>query len=430
MALRYPALALEFVFNYYIIKKILNQSLKPKRIDFLFWFFHLTFSIISEFDSFSIPGSIICKIITMLFIYSCTKTSVRNIILIFSIYHLILMLIQALITACIGFFNLAFTEWYIYYIGNAGTLLLAILLFQIPFMPKIYDFIWYGSKLYQLLIINFSLFWLGFLILDKLQGSTYHIGYYEPYINSIFVLVIFLANLFLIYYEDRLKKTELKLEAYQTNLPVYDTLISEIRANQHEYSNRLQSLQNLPRVYHDYDSLVNALQTYTDGYNQQSLNAYPLLCINMPLLAASLYHLSAIAEQKDIIVSFDIETNTITSYATEYELRDYTSVILQNAVEACSEGDHIYVHMSCKDGKLHYEVRNPSRLKYSYEEIARFFKKDYSTKEKQPDTSPSPVPHGYGLHMVQKKVTTQGGYIGCDSIEDQDIYWTCFRLII
>lgn len=427
MPIYYIANAFEFIFNYYIIKTILQKPLKPKLVDFLFWIIHASSSII--FEHFPIGGFTSNIVILLLFIYVYEKANMKRLILIYSIYYLIVELIQEFITLCMGILHLDFEAWYIYYIGNISTLLLAIFLFRIPHARDILSILERSSKLYQIIVINYTLFWMGFQFIDKLNGSTSYMGYYAPYIVAIFLFVMVVINLVFIYYEKQLNLAEQRLQIYQTQLPIYDSLVSEIRASQHEYRNRLQSLQNLPLLYHDYESLTKALQSYTDGYSKP-LNAYTLLCINMPLLAASLYHLTCIADRQHITISFDIESNDIISHATEYELRDYTSVILQNAIEACTAGDHIYVRITCSDGNLYYEVRNPSRRKYSYEEIALFFKKGYTTKKNSSKHSLSIVPHGYGLYAALQNVTKQGGSICCDSVEKDGSYFTCFLLIV
>ena len=136
------------------------------------------------------------------------------------------------------------------------------------------------------------------------------------------------------------------------NLPIYESLINEIRNSQHEYSNRLQNLQTLSSTCTNYDELKKCIQTYTYEYSKP-LHAYPLLQIDKPLLAATLYNLSCQAEKKDIGIQF--------------------------------------------------EIRNPVPKFISSDEITNFFKNGYTTKaliEKRDN-----VPHGAGLNNLLKSVT-------------------------
>ena len=83
------------------------------------------------------------------------------------------------------------------------------------------------------------------------------------------------------------------------------------------------------------------------------MHAYPLLQIDKPLLAATLYNLSCQAEKKDIGIQF--------------------------------------------------EIRNPVPKFISSDEITNFFKNGYTTKaliEKRDN-----VPHGAGLNNLLKSVT-------------------------
>ena len=50
---------------------------------------------------------------------------------------------------------------------------------------------------------------------------------------------------------------------------------------------------------------------------------YPLLQINMPLLAASLYSMASHAQEKGIALQFDIVNAVLESHAPEHELTDY-----------------------------------------------------------------------------------------------------------
>ena len=66
----------------------------------------------------------------------------------------------------------------------------------------------------------------------------------------------------MLYYDQQLFQKQQELLSYQKELPVYQSLVDSIRANQHEFSNRLQYIQNLPRVCKDYESLCQAIKKF------------------------------------------------------------------------------------------------------------------------------------------------------------------------
>ncbi len=217
------------------------------------------------------------------------------------------------------------------------------------------------------------------------------------------------------------------MTSYKDQLPIYEDMIHNIRSAQHEYANRLQALQHLADVCDTYESLRAALTKYTENYSH-SLHAYPLLQINMPLLAAGLYHLSLRAEARQITVQFDISGTEMKSGAQEYEYADMASILLQNAIEACHAGDWIYVHMQSENGKLDFEVRNPADRRIPHEEISLFFKKNHSNKN--PESRIKAASRGYGLYELKKKILQLHGEVHASSVEYEGRYYTIFRIIV
>ncbi len=148
----------------------------------------------------------------------------------------------------------------------------------------------------------------------------------------------------------------------------------------------------------------------------------------MPLLAATLYNLACRAERNRITIQFDVISDKLISKASETELSDFTSTLVQNAIEACTAGDNIYIYLSCTNEQVTFEVRNPIDRFYAPEEISLFFKKDYTTKESI--VKLDCVPHGIGLYNLIKHVTKINGTIGADCITYNEKHWIVFRLVV
>ena len=261
-------------------------------------------------------------------------------------------------------------------------------------------------------------------------------------LSLVITLLTLLAaiNIWILYYDQRTRLQQQAINSYQKNMPLYDSLIQEIRANQHEYVNRLQSLANLPVMYKDYDSLSKALQSYAQEFSNP-LTDYPLLQINMPLLAASLYSMASHALEKGIALQFDIVNAVLESHAPEHELTDYITILTQNAIEACKAGDTIYALLDSKEGSVQYEIRNPVPAMISPEEIGNFFKRGYSTKQTQSGSDAvserassaaygqADDKRGLGLYYLQTNVTKSGGSVGADCVDYDGTYYMIFRLM-
>ena len=218
----------------------------------------------------------------------------------------------------------------------------------------------------------------------------------------------------ILYYDQRSQNDRRQLESYQQNLPIYESLITEIRSKQHEYTNRIQALSSLGHTCGDYDELLDALDRYAKEYSRP-LQAYPLLLIDKPLLAASLYSLASHAEAEGIRTQFVVDDTEIRSIATEVQMADLTGALLQNAIEASQPGDHIHVWMHSDGQRLDFEVRNPVPSPLSQEEVNQFFQLGYSTKNRASDDT---SPHGLGLHQVSVLCNKLGGQITASCIRE------------
>lgn len=309
-------------------------------------------------------------------------------------------------------------------IGSLITLLLLILIFQLKYIKELYYKIIHSILPYRLMLINSYLIIFALLLLFKLNPTDL---YHNMGNLLLIVFLVIIANGCVLYYDQKMLTQQQQLITYQKNLPIYESLIHEIRNNQHEYSNRIQSLQNLTETCKDYESLKAAIKKYTYHY-AQPLHAYPLLQINMPLLAASLYSLSCRAESNGIAVRFDVVSEHLESHATETQLSDFASTLLQNAIEAGEAGDNIYVHISSDNGIVDLEIRNPVKQLYQAQDIAKFFQKNYSTKKKT--DKHDIVPHGVGLYNLKKEITKLKGLVGVDCIEYAGKKWIIFRVKI
>lgn len=246
--------------------------------------------------------------------------------------------------------------------------------------------------------------------------------------NMGFILFIMLfligMNACILYYDSIIRLKEQELTLYKKNLPIYETLIEEIRANQHEYSNRIQNIQNLAQICPDYESLRRELNKSTTEY-AKPLHAYPLLRINMPLLASALYRQYTIAEKQNITITFDIINANLQTSVSEQLFSDLACILTQNAIEACHAGDNIYIHMMSEQGTLQFEIRNPVPKLYDSKEIQIFFNQNYSSKSNPKEGE---TPHGFGLYYLHKMVLKHKGTISTICTEHNGTYWMVFRL--
>ena len=181
----------------------------------------------------------------------------------------------------------------------------------------------------------------------------------------------------------------------------------------------------MTHLYSDYDSLCEAICDHTTEY-RKPLQAYPLLQINMPLLAAALYHQYCVAQQRQIEMQFNITTTKLQSKFGEPKIADWICILTENAIEACNPGDSIYVDLSSEQGEIHFEIRNPVPKHFSIKEIQNLFTKYYTTKST--DIKKDDTPRGLGLYSLMHDLKRTTGWVGAECVAYNGGFWMVFRL--
>ncbi|MCM1179498.1 MAG: GHKL domain-containing protein [Clostridium sp.] len=415
------SLFLEFISFYLFFHFFLNISLKPDKRDIAVCFTYVFFS-------YLVYKSVIYSWIIsqlLIFCYAMTYKKYQPLAAFFlhCISDITLIVFQLTLIFLLSFGNISFDAQYMSIIGNLLTITLIILVFSFTPYRRLYPFIAEASLLYKILLINSYLAVTILLLYLKMETLDF---YQNIYYFIIITTLIAIFNTCLLYYDQKMFAEHQQLISYQKNLPIYQSLIDEIRASQHEFSNRIQNLEQLPYACHDYDSLCAALLKNTADY-KKPLRAYSLLQLNMPLLAAALYSLYTQACDRNITILFDISSPDIESHAPEYALSDFIRILTQNAIEACKSGDTIYTRIVSMEGRLHFEIRNPVEQHLSAADLSRFFQKGFSTKKQH--VKDDGLNHGFGLHYLINEIKTYNGSIQADCVHYNG-EWVIFYLEI
>ena len=423
MFISYITSFLEFICYYIFMKAYVSKSHIPTKTDlFAAIIIPLILSTIPE--DYAVASLIIGQIV-YIFYFFCTNRNSKglNNLFLYILTYDTLLAIQFFAALLLSLFPAVINSPHLGIWGNFLVMCLSLLLCLCK-PAKIFSFISEAAVPFRFVLLNTHLILVSILLFLKTNPNRLYTNI-SAIIITTFILIV--SNAIVLYYDQKMNLQRHELSSYQKNLPIYESLINEIRNSQHEYSNRLQNLQTLSSTCTNYDELKKCIQTYTYEYSKP-LHAYPLLQIDKPLLAATLYNLSCQAEKKDIGIQFDVVSDKLESHASEVDLSDYLSILMQNAIEACSPGDKIYVHLSSADGQTQFEIRNPVPKYISSDEITNFFKNGYTTKaliEKRDN-----VPHGAGLNNLLKSVTRKKGTVGADCIEHAGNYWMIFNLQI
>lgn len=413
---------IEFACIYFVAHYFTTHSLKPNRYD---GFYCALSAILFGFNIIHnvFLSSLLGQVSIYLYLYLLSGKNKRQSAIFLCLTTVYLSLLEV-ISAIILFPFPALTHSdYVGILGNSITLFLSILLIQFPSVKNIFEKALSSVFPYRIILIYSYLLMIIIVLMSKSDMS--HI-YNNIFMIVLIILLLVIANFCILYYDQQLLKQKHELNSYKKNLPIYKSLIDEIRSSQHEYSNHLQNLQQLSEACTTYTALKQALQNYTSEYSKP-LTAYPLLQIDMPLLSATLYNLTIMAERNDITIQFDVDTTAISSTISEVQLADYCCILLQNAIEASTAGSRIYVRIHSENGKTEFEVRNQTNRMISTEEIALFFKKGYTT---HPKPKCEGKKHGYGLYYLHQQIIKKNGTISASCIPFQQKNWMVFQIKI
>ncbi len=413
----------EFLCFYVVQKKLLEKSFSPQLTDFIFLLLNiLVMTSIPEGASL-----LLLWILGQIFYFSyCIVTKHENFyhgLLLYCLCTSLLVSVELIVGGCFTVFSSYILRNYSGLLGNFLTLLFAFILLRYTPLKKCYVKLIDTPFPIRFVFLNTFCIISCIAFAWKLKPAlAYNTALYVVYV----ILFLFAVNTSLFYY-DKLNVIQSKeLDSYKKNLPIYESLIAEIRSQQHEYTNRLQALQNLDLFCTDYDSLRKALKDNTQTPNNIS-HIYPLLQINMPLLAASLYSQYLKADAQNIKISFDIRSTRLKSSLNEAELTDLVTILVQNAIEASQPEDTLYASLSSYEGKTNFEIRNPVDHYYSTTDMRMFWQKGFSTKQNKNTNSKN---KGLGLYYLHQCILKHNGYFFADCQEFNHSYWILFSIEI
>lgn len=233
------------------------------------------------------------------------------------------------------------------------------------------------------------------------------------YIAIAFSFVI-LINVWIVVEQRSAAKREKRVDVIEHYLPVIDELVSEVRARQHEFHNKLLAITSIVETADDLSSAKEQIQTYTQNVVLTD-NLKEVLLSDSKVIAGFLYTKMKLAEMKKIAMKTEIHTNFQQVNAEEYEIVEVLGVLLDNAIEACQPHDEIRVTINRVEEQIEIRVSNPHAF-ISNATFMEMFEKGYTTKNVQSKA------RGFGLYNVKQIAEQAGGKLitGNTEIDDRN----------
>lgn len=249
---------------------------------------------------------------------------------------------------------------------------------------------------------------------------------YVPEFIKIFLIVLLGLNSSLILTHQILinRRNSMELHYYEQYLPILDNLIEKVRETQHGHNNTIQAILHLIDVDSSNEQISRELADYTKEF-QKTLLPSALLRLDNKLLAALLYQKYCLASEQGKSLHFSIADPTCHCPATEFEVVDAVGILVDNALEASTPGDRIYISIHRRHDKdgIKIVVDNPGQtVNDDFRE--RILKKGYTTKTKEPDK------HGLGLSILQNMVNKYSGALLISNKNHDEIQHISFELLL
>lgn len=276
--------------------------------------------------------------------------------------------------------------------------------------------------------ISISYFILLFLAVLALLCSLNTEITYIPHFVKNFLIVFLILISGLVFTQQILinRRSTMELHYYEQYLPVLDNLIQKVRETQHGHNNTIQAILHLIDVDSDNEKISEALSNYTNEL-QESLLPPSLLRLENKLLAALLYHKHCQAAEQGMTIHFHIADPMCCCRASEFELVDAVGILVDNALEASSPGDNIYVsiHASHHNGTegIKIVVDNPGEtVNDAFRE--QILKRGYTTKTVEAEK------HGLGLSILQNIVKKHNGALMISNALHDELQYISFTLLL
>ena len=220
------------------------------------------------------------------------------------------------------------------------------------------------------------------------------------WIINILILAVLLLDSILLFLHQRRIQEQKRIHMIEQYVPIVEELISQVRARQHEFNNRMMAIEAASA-----DTLEEARKEVTalTGSIGISLNDRELLSCDSKMIAGMLFGKIKQAEAANHHIELSLHGLFKKTVTPETEWIEVIGILLDNAIEASPKGSTIFLSSKKQGDFLELTVSNPAPP-LSNTEFMALFGKGVTTKTNRDG-------HGFGLYNILRMTERYHGKI-------------------
>lgn len=239
---------------------------------------------------------------------------------------------------------------------------------------------------YRSKVILSSIYMAYFAITTLWSVDTHQ--FFELLLSVVIIMILTAVAIVMLIKENVLVKAyEEKLTFYDTYLKIIDDVIDELRGYQHDYHNHLQTLVAM-------SNNDEQIEEYVGNLGQREVWK-KLLTLDNKIMTAFFYSKHKQALEKNISINYQLAGGNFDTQYEIYDIIEMYGILIDNAIEACKQGDKIEIRLDFNAKKSIFKITNPSEF-ISADAITKFFSKNHSTKDSKN--------RGIGLYKLKEKL--------------------------
>ena len=218
----------------------------------------------------------------------------------------------------------------------------------------------------------------------------------------ILILAVLLLDSILLFLHQRRTQEQKRIHMIEQYVPIVEELISQVRARQHEFNNRMMAIEAAVASADTLEEARKEVAVLT-GSIGISLNDRELLSCDSKMIAGMLFGKIKQAEVANLHIELSLHGLFKKTVTPETEWIEAIGILLDNAIEASPKGSTIFLSSKKQGDFLELTVSNPAPP-LSNTEFMALFGKGVTTKASRDG-------HGFGLYNILRMTERYHGKI-------------------